>query len=237
MRRADRLFRLVQTLRAGRLTTAARLSDEMEVSVRTIYRDIADLQASGVPIEGEAGVGYVMRSGFDLPPLMFTQEEIVALVLGARMAAAWGGTRTVTAARDALSKIESVLPDAGEARAALARLYAPNYALCDAERIRLDLLDAAVARQETVRLAYRTEDGTASERRVRPLGLWFWGATWTLVAWCELRDDFRMFRIDRIAAVTATGERYPIEPGQSLADMEDKVEAEEGCRMPPDPFA
>ncbi|MEM7566076.1 MAG: YafY family protein [Pseudomonadota bacterium] len=237
MRRADRLFRLVQILRGGRLTTAARLAEAMEVSVRTVYRDIADLQASGVPIEGEAGVGYVMRSGFDLPPLMFTAEEVVALVVGARMASAWGGLRMAGAAKDALSKIESVLPDAGEARAALARIYAPNYALGAAERVLLDHLDDAIAARETTLLAYETEAGAASRRTVRPLGLWFWGRTWTLVAWCELRADFRMFRIDRIRSAAATGETFPVEPGQSLADLHAKVEAEEGCRFPADPLA
>ncbi len=105
-----------------------------------------------------------------------------------------------------------------------------------------DALEAAMERvremrRETVRLAYRTQSGTTSERRTRPLALWFWGANGTLVAWCELRDDLRMSGIDRLAYVVGTGERYPIEPGQRFADMENKVEAEEGCRMPPDPFA
>ena len=237
MRRADRLFRLVQLLRGGRLTTAARLAAKMEVSSRTIYRDIADLQASGVPIDGEAGVGYVMRNGFDLPPLMFDAEEIVALVVGARMAMAWGGTRTADAARDALLKIEAVLPDAGEARAALARIHAPDYALRAPERERLDFLDTAIATRETLAIAYETGEGVASERRVRPMALWFWGSVWTLVAWCELRDDFRLFRLDRIGQATGTGERFTIEPGHTLADLHAKTEAEEGCRLPPDRLA
>ena len=109
MRRADRLFQIVQYLRGGRLTTAASLAERLEVSERTIYRDIADLQSTGVPIDGEAGIGYVMRSGFDLPPLMFTREEIIALVTGARMVRAWGGTKMIGAAEEALVKIEAVI--------------------------------------------------------------------------------------------------------------------------------
>ena len=105
MRRADRLFQIVQYLRGGRLVTAARLAERLEVSERTIYRDIADLQSTGVPIDGEAGIGYIMRSGFDLPPLMFTRDEIVALVTGARMVRAWGGTAMIAAAEEALVKI------------------------------------------------------------------------------------------------------------------------------------
>ncbi|MFV2003357.1 MAG: helix-turn-helix transcriptional regulator, partial [Paracoccaceae bacterium] len=111
MRRADRLFQIVQYLRGGRLLTAARLAARLEVSERTIYRDIADLVGSGVPIEGESGVGYLMRSGYDLPPLMFSRDEIVALVAGARMVRAWGGAAMALAAEEALVKIDAVLPD------------------------------------------------------------------------------------------------------------------------------
>ena len=110
MRRADRLFQIVQHLRGGRLVTAAMLAERLEVSERTIYRDIADLQSTGVPIDGEAGVGYILREGFDLPPLMFTRDEIVALVAGARMTRAWGGAAMARAAQEALIKIETVLP-------------------------------------------------------------------------------------------------------------------------------
>ncbi|MCZ6511353.1 MAG: HTH domain-containing protein, partial [Alphaproteobacteria bacterium] len=124
MRRADRLFQIVQYLRGGRLTTAARLAETLEVSERTIYRDIADLQASGVPIDGEAGVGYVMRNGYDLPPLMFTRDEIVALVAGARLIRAWGGAAMARAAEEALVKIGSVLPEAELARANQVEIHA-----------------------------------------------------------------------------------------------------------------
>lgn len=118
MRRADRLFQIVQYLRGGRLLTAQIIAERLEVTKRTIYRDVADLIGSGVPIEGEAGVGYVMRAGYDLPPLMFNSEEIVALVAGAWMIRAWGGASMAAAAEEALVKIEAVLPDEASARAA-----------------------------------------------------------------------------------------------------------------------
>src|ERR1700760_82234 len=125
MRRADRLFRIVQMLRSGRLRTAAALAERLEVSERTIYRDVRDLQLAGQPIEGEAGVGYTLRREFDLPPLMFPQEEITALVLGARMVQAWGGVEAAKAARSALARIEAVLPEELAARLDRIALFAP----------------------------------------------------------------------------------------------------------------
>jgi predicted DNA-binding transcriptional regulator YafY len=123
MRRADRLFQIVQHLRGGRLVTARHLSEALEVSERTIYRDIADLQASGVPVEGEAGVGYVMLAGFELPPLMFSRDEIVALVAGARLIRAWGGATMARGAEEALIKIAAVLPEAERERAAAVQVH------------------------------------------------------------------------------------------------------------------
>ncbi|PHP66034.1 DNA-binding transcriptional regulator [Zhengella mangrovi] len=225
MRRADRLFAIVQHLRGGRLVTARKLAEWLEVSERTIYRDIADLQASGVPIDGEAGVGYILRSGFDLPPLMFTREEVVALVAGARMIRAWGGAAMARAAEEALVKIASVLPDDGAARIDAPRVYAPPMTLSDNERGLIDRIEAACDTGSVMGLSYRDESGRASERTIRPLGLWFWGKVWTLVAWCELREDFRMFRLDRMLALAPTGERFRPEPGKRLADFFRYMEA------------
>ena len=149
MRRADRLFGIVQLMRGGRLVTALRLAERLEVSERTIYRDIADLQASGVPIEGEAGVGYVMRAGYDLPPLMFSENEIVALVAGARMVRGWGGAAMARAAEEALVKIEAVLPDAARERVARTAIFAPDMEMTDALRERLDAVESAT-RSRTV---------------------------------------------------------------------------------------
>ena len=124
MRRADRLFQIVQYLRSGRLVTAATLADRLEVSERTIYRDIADLQSTGVPIDGEAGVGYLLRDGYDLPPLMFSRDELVALVAGARLIRAWGGAAMARAAEEALIKIDNVLPDTVQHRADQIEIHA-----------------------------------------------------------------------------------------------------------------
>ncbi|CTQ50861.1 helix-turn-helix transcriptional regulator [Jannaschia donghaensis] len=236
MRRADRLFRLVQLMRSGKLWTAARLADAMEVSERTVYRDIADLSASGVPIEGAAGVGYIMRSGFDIPPLMFTQAEVTALALGARMVAAWGGPDMADGARDALSKIEAVVPRAQDVRDALDRHFVLRSGLQDADRERLDIIDGQIRDRLWTRLVYVTPDGTHSDRRVQPLGLWFWGKVWTLVAWCELRGDFRMFRIDRIGVLDPLAEVFPPDPDRSLAACMAQLEAREGCPLPVDPL-
>ncbi len=219
MRRADRLFQIVQYLRGGRLTTARALAKRLEVSERTIYRDVADLIGSGVPIEGEAGVGYLMRAGYDLPPLMFSREEVVALVAGARMLRAWGGRAMAQAAEEALIKIEAVLPEPERARAGAVQIHAVSMQDLDpATRERLDLVERAIEERTLLRLAYEDEAGQRTDRTVRPLGLFFWGKVWTLVAWCELRDDFRMFRVDRIVEAEAEG-RFRPEKGLTLRDF------------------
>src|SRR6185312_11949004 len=183
MRRADRLFQIVQHLRGGRLVTARMLGERLEVSERTIYRDIADLQSTGVPIDGEAGVGYILREGFDLPPLMFTRDEIVALVAGARMVRAFGGAAMARAAEEALVKIAAVLPDSEKSRIAQTSIFAPSYVVSDNDRNVIDVLERSVERREVMRLDYRDEGGRQTERDVRPLGLWFWGKVWTLIGW------------------------------------------------------
>ncbi len=229
MRRADRLFRIVQALRGGRLVTARHLAERLEVSARTIYRDIADLQGNGVPIEGEAGYGYVMRDGFDLPPLMFSRDEIVALVAGARLVRSWGGLAMAQAVDEALIKINAVLPERERARAAAVSVHAiSGGALDDATRALIDRLEAAAEDRERMRLAYTDADGIATDRVVRPLGLGFWGKVWTLLAWCETREDFRMFRVDRIASAAPQG-RFRPEAGKRLADFLAR-EAERGYR-------
>ena len=219
MRRADRLFQIVQYLTGGRLVTAATLAGWLEVSERTIYRDIADPQASGVPIDGEAGVGYVMRDGYDLPPLMFTRDEIVALVAGARLVRAWGGAVMARAAEEALVKIESVLPDAERRRANQVGIHAFAPEMTLEVRTRIDEIEFAVEDRRRLTLSYLDAESRPTERIVRPLGLWFWGKVWTLVAWCELRNDFRMFRLDRIAGMDNDGEPFRHESGKTLADF------------------
>jgi len=235
MRRADRLFQIVQFLRGGRLVTAAALAERLEVSERTIYRDIADLQATGVPVDGEAGVGYVMRSGFDLPPLMFSRDEIVALVAGARMVRGWGGLAMARAAEEALVKIEAVIPRDARARALEAKIFASDFQLSEAVRIDVDLAERAIDENDVLAFDYTDEAGAHTARAVHPLGLWFWGKVWTLVAWCELREDFRMFRLDRIGGLHLAGRRFKKAPERALSTFMRQLEAREGCRPPAAP--
>ena len=218
MRRADRLFRIVQLLRGGRLHTARRLAEKLEVSERTIYRDVVDLKASGVPIDGEAGIGYIMREGFDLPPLMFTREEIRALVLGARLVRAFGGSEMAQAAEEALVKIEAVLPEADRLASRSANIFAMNFRTPDEQRVCLDFLDLAIEERAKITFSYRDEAERETARTVWPLGLFFWGQVWTLLAWCELRSDFRSFRVDRLAGAERTGETFRPEAGRRLRD-------------------
>ncbi|MGI9400884.1 MAG: helix-turn-helix transcriptional regulator [Rhizobiaceae bacterium] len=219
MRRADRLFQIVQYLRAGRLLTAHTLSQRLEVSERTIYRDIADLQASGVPIDGEAGVGYLMRDGYDLPPLMFNREEIVSLVVGARIVRAWGGARMAQAAEAALSKIEAVLPPEERARVSQVPVYAFDHQMGTNEKITLDRMNAAIAANAALDIRYEDGEGQGSRRVIEPLSLYYWGKVWTLVGWCRLREDFRMFRIDRVIEMIETGETVERIPSRTLQDF------------------
>jgi len=225
MRRADRLFQLVQLIRGRRLTTAAFLAQRLEVSERTVYRDVADLQHQGVPIEGEAGVGYRLGAGFELPPLMFTQEEASALVAAARLAQSWVDPALARNIETGLGKILSVLPPAARVSAEALALYAPALGLDDAMRNRLQTLREAVEARHKLRLSYRDVSGDASERTVRPLGCFYWGKVWTLSTWCELRNDFRGFRIDRMEAVDVLPERFRDEAGKTLADMLRQVKA------------
>ncbi|MCU0831546.1 MAG: YafY family transcriptional regulator [Rhizobiaceae bacterium] len=231
MRRADRLFQIVQLLRGGRLTTAARLSERLEVSERTVYRDIADLQASGVPVDGAAGVGYILRKGYDLPPLMFTRDELVALVAGARLARAWGGASMARAAEEALAKISAVVPEDARSRLSRIAIHAPGHRLGNEERALIDMIEAAVEARRVLGFSYVDEAGAATTRAMRPLGLWFWGGHWTVVGWCLLRADFRMFRLARMQATAETGETFKPEPGKTLMDFYRSMERE-GHGMP-----
>jgi len=218
MRRADRLFRLVQVLRARRFATARSLAEALEVSERTIYRDVQDLSLSGVPIEGEAGVGYALRRDFDMPPLMFDFDEIEALTAGARMVQAWSSPQLARAAQSALDKIAAALPSDKRIAMDRTRLYAPTF-LVDRELGRvMDTMREAIVESRRLSFSYTDMGDKASERKVRPLGLYFWGRKWTLAAWCELRVDFRNFRLDRMKHV-AIGTRFPDEPGKRLDDF------------------
>lgn len=225
MRRADRLFQIVQFLRTRRLVTAGEIARELEVSPRTIYRDVADLIGSGVPIDGEAGVGYALGSGYELPPLMLEAGEIEALVLGARMVEAMGDDELARRARSVLRKVESVVPE--RLRPAFERReWHVSAPIRRETRAHVEALRHAIDSRRKLRLRYVDEKGAATERVVRPLCLAFWAPHWYVGTWCELRQAFRSFRPDRMVAVEPLRETFVDEPGRDLAAFLAEREAE-----------
>ncbi|MBB1061636.1 helix-turn-helix transcriptional regulator [Marilutibacter spongiae] len=223
MRRADRLFLLIHALRGRRRAiTAQQLAQTLEVSLRTVYRDVADLQRSGVPIEGEAGVGYLLRKGADIPPLMFTPDELEALIVGTRFVRAFGGVRLGRGATSALLKIEAVLPPELAATADRTRIFAPEVERLENSGL-IDGLHEAITARRVLALDYRDEGGQSTQREIEPLCLAFWGGSWTLGAWCRLRSAFRNFRPDRIVGYRDTGAGYPDDPARGLAAYLDNL--------------
>ena len=219
MRRADRLFQIIQLLRRRRtVTTAAQIAARLEISERTVYRDIRDLVLAGTPIEGEAGVGYRIRPGYDLPPLMFDREEIQALVLGARIVRQFGDPALARASDAILAKVASVLPKELEPLLAETKLFVPSVLSGNRSADGLAIAREALVTRRRLRFRYANERGDASERTVRPLGVFFWGRTWTLAAWCEMRTAFRNFRADRISD-PMLGDAFDDEPGRTLRDL------------------
>ena len=216
MRRADRL------LRGRRLSTAAYLAGRLEVSERTVYRDVADLILQGVPIEGEAGVGYRFGAGFDLPPMMFSAEEAKAMVASVRLAQPWLDATLALAAEGALGKMLSALPSASRAAAESLALYTAPVefnGLSTTDGANLRLLREAVSAQRMVAMVYVDAKESNTQRLVRPLGCFYWGRVWTLVAWCESRHDFRSFRVDRMKRLEVTEKGFRMETGKTLADF------------------
>jgi predicted DNA-binding transcriptional regulator YafY len=202
------LLDLMQALRRRRRpVTAAQLADELEVSLRTVYRDIATLIDQGAPIAGEAGLGYVLNSGFFLPPLMFGEDEVDALILGLRLVAERGDPALERAAGDALAKIIAVLPKEMENVAATSGMLAgPGSAPATPH---MAIIRQAIRTEQSLRLRYTDKKGVSTERIVWPVALGFFQAAEVLAAWCETRRDFRHFRLDRIAAAENFGKRYP----------------------------
>ena len=214
MRRADRLMQIIQIFRRGArvrggLLTAAVIAQELEATTRTVYRDIAALMANGVPIRGEAGVGYVMDDGYDLPPLMFNTSELEALMLGARMVAAQGDADLALAARDAVAKIAGVLP--GDLRTAFlgVPLYAPDFGVGVVEEVDAGDIRRALRDHRKVMIWYGDVNGDETVRTVWPVALAYNKGTRLLVAWCELRQDFRHFRVDRMRSLKVSDDKIP----------------------------
>lgn len=219
MRRADRLFQIIQILRREKgLTTGAALAAELEVSVRTIYRDIADLMSTGVPIDGEAGLGYMLREGYAMPPLMFTVDEIDSIVLGARIVESWADADLAKAARDVLAKISAVVPDHLRDLVFSGDFTAPPDHKQVPVRVDMKMLRGAIRARRKLHLDYRDEQERPTQRVIRPLTLSFYGPVWLIVGWCELRTDFRAFRADRIVEATLLDDTFRLEPGKTLAD-------------------
>ena len=218
MRRADRLFKVIQIIRRRKVTTAARLANELDVSERTIYRDIRDLVLSGVPIQSEAGIGYAMARGFDLPPLMFTDDEITALVLGMRIVKSRADSDLAQAAEDVLAKVEAVIPKRLRSRIADSTLFAPTLLSSIGTRNHLGPLRKAIDDHHKVKLLYESRNGDETERIIRPLAIYFWSAVWTVAGWCELRNDFRNFCLDRIVLFESLEEVFSDEQGRTLQD-------------------
>lgn len=221
MRRADRLLQIVQALRRHRgPVTAQALADELEVSRRTIYRDVLDLQASRVPVEGEAGVGYVLRPGYDLPPLMFTVEEVEAIVLGARLARERGDADLARAADDVLAKVAAVLPPPLAAALKRSALLVPSRAADEAAfGPYMAALRRGVRERTRLRIGYVDATGAVTDRVVWPLALLFYAHVTLLGAWCELRKGYRFFRTDRIEGLETTGERFDARNGALLDEL------------------
>jgi predicted DNA-binding transcriptional regulator YafY len=218
MHRAERLFQLLNLLRNRRtVMTARQMSEHLHVSERTIYRDIQALSLSGVPVEGEAGVGYRLQRHFQLPPLMFDRQEVEALLLGARMVSGWGDEQMARSANNAIQKILAVLPDHLRHSDENLPLLVPTYD--DYQKIytaHSQTIREAIRLQRQVIIDYVRADEQFSSRQIEPLGLIFWGKVWTLVAWCQLRDDYRVFRLDRIRQLATTQETFETNDQKSL---------------------
>jgi predicted DNA-binding transcriptional regulator YafY len=228
MRRADRLFRIVELLRRAkrRKLTARALAETLEVSERTVYRDVQALVSSGVPIVGEAGVGYALGAGFDLPPVMFDADELEALALGLRVVRAWGDSALAEGASRALAKIEAVLPPALRQRVEQSAVFAPGHHVPSAGFAdALAVVRQAIRSHHRLRFDYTDVNAAATERVVRPLSLAFWGAKWTLGAWCELRDGFRVFALERVKNIVPLDVFSP-EPGRTFDAFLEHVSGE-----------
>lgn len=220
MRRADRLFQIIRLLQQRRTaTTAAHIADKLGVSERTVYRDIRDLVGTGTPIDGEAGVGYRIRPGYDLPPLMFSRDELQALVLGVRIVRQVGDPGLALAADAILEKVSAVLPRNLKPLLADTKMFAMVGGAHNTGRDAFSLARQALIDRRRLSVSYADASGAESRRTLRPLGVFFWGKTWTLAAWCELRHDFRNFRLDRVTSAQTIGKPFRDEPGKTLRDM------------------
>ena len=210
MRRADRLLQIIQILRRARgPIAAARMAEELEVSLRTLYRDMASLESTGVPVRGEAGIGYVLEDGYDMPPLMFTVSEVEALMLGARMLDGRFDEELSRAAKDAVTKIAAMVPEDLRATLLDTPLFAPQFVASEPAPVDMELIRRALRTEVQVDIRYRALSGAESTRRIYPVLVSMFSSAILLAGWCTLRQDFRSFRTDGILEFKLTDERLP----------------------------
>lgn len=236
MRRADRLLQIVQILRRrGAPTTAAALAEELEVAQRTIYRDIAALQASRVPIEGEAGIGYVLRPGYDLPPMMLGVDEIEAVVLGLNMVRERGDHDLVRGAIDALAKIRAVVPGNIVDQMVKASLLVPHpleTGVGFGEHV--PIIRSAIRKSRKLRIVYVDAESSESERVIWPLGLYLFSHVTIVGAWCEKRQDYRAFRSERVRQCETVAECFDGRNGAMMSAFLSKLRADWSCETAAD---
>ncbi len=218
MRRSDRLYELIAILRDGRLHRAQDLAARLGVSVRTIYRDMETLAASGVPVEGARGVGYRVTAAITLPPLNLTMIELEALHLGMQVVGEAGDEELKAAARSLSAKIDAVLPE--ESRAPGAGWGFATYPFADAAKgfRHMPMIRRAIRSRQKMRIRYPDTAGDETTRLIRPLKLDYWGRVWTVTCWCEMHGDFRLLRVDRISEAALAPELFVDEPGKTYAD-------------------
>ena len=215
MPRSDRLFDIIQHLRtASGPTTAAALAADLEVTSRTVYRDIATLQARRVPIEGAAGVGYVLRRGFDLPPLMFTIDEVEAIAVGARLVRRLKDPKLQEAAETVLAKVTMVVPERLRGHIADAPVYVSPGMTAEAEGADLAEVRAAIRDSRKLYIAYADEQGRRTNRTIWPIAMAYYVDVTLVGAWCELRADYRNFRVERIQASKVLDEHFDQDNGR-----------------------
>ncbi|MEM7720070.1 MAG: YafY family protein [Pseudomonadota bacterium] len=227
MRRTDRLFELIQILRDGRLHRGKDLAERLGISVRTLYRDMDTIMTSGLPVEGERGLGYMMTAPITLPPLNLTLTELEALHLGLSVVSKAADEELQRAAETLSEKVDAVLP---EDRSAPASGWGfAVYPFAEAARgfVHMAPLRAAIRSRRKVDLRYAAPGTDETTRRIRPLQMEYWGRVWTLTGWCELRSDFRVFRVDRIVTLDISFDTFEEEPGKTLADYLDQLDLSE----------
>lgn len=233
MRRADRLFQIIQVLRREkRPVTARALAHELETSMRTVYRDIADLMAQRVPISGEAGIGYVLDRHYDMPPLMLTPDELEAAVLGAQWVAQRSDPALARAARDLIAKITAAVPAQLRPFIAEPTVSTPPPLTSPADALNIVQVREWIRLGRKLRIRYRDERGRTSQRTIWPLLIGYGDAVRLLVAWCELRRDFRHFRTDRIAEVTFLEEPHAMQRRSLMARWKQHVKQSRGAELP-----